>query len=153
MPEFKKICDAYEKMSAVERGLLLTEKSAVLLARLQELACPDMDPVQVLAGFLIGSAMADGRFSEKEYLLLYPTLIRTFGDDFDLSAVKHAFRRGKDGDRRIAEYTREMIRILSLLDETLKWDVITLCLCVAAIDGRVTLKEKRYIRRLCEAGT
>lgn len=46
-------------------------------------------------------------------------------------------------------YTEEMLRVFAFLDESLKNDVITLCLCVTAIDGRVSRKEKRYLRRLC----
>lgn len=153
MLEFKKACDAYEKMSAVERGLLLTEKAAVVFARLNALFIPGMHPVNILAGFIIGSVTADGRINEKEYLLIYPALVKTFGDDFDFTTIKDAFRRDKDGKKLISNYTEEMLYILSLLNEELKWDVIMLCLCVTSIDGKITLKEKRYIRRLCEAET
>lgn len=153
MFEFKKVCDTYEKMSAIERGLLLTEKSAVVFAKLHDLFIPGVNPVDILAGFIIGSVTADGRINEKEYLLIYPALIKTFGDDFDFASIKESFRRDKDGKKLIADYTEEMLNILSLLDEELKWDVITLCLCVTSIDGKITLKEKRYIRCLCEAGT
>lgn len=152
MFEFKKVCDTYEKMSAIERGLLLTEKTAVVFAKLHDLFIPGVNPVDVLAGFIIGSVTADGRINEKEYLLIYPALVKTFGDEFDFATIKDSFRRAKDVKKLIADYTEEMLYILSLLDEELKWDVITLCLCVTSIDGKITLKEKRYIRRLCEAG-
>ena len=152
MFEFKKVCDTYEKMSAIERGLLLTEKTAVVFAKLHNLFIPGVDPVDVLAGFIIGSVTADGRINEKEYLLIYPALVKTFGDEFDFATIKDSFRRAKDVKKLIADYTEEMLYILSLLDEELKWDVITLCLCVTSIDEKITLKEKRYIRRLCEAG-
>lgn len=153
MLEFKRACDAYEKMSAIERGTLLTKKAAVVLARLEELSLPGMDPVSVLAGFIVGSVTADGRINEKEYLLIYPTLVKAFGDEFDFTTIKNSFRRNKDGKKLVADYTEEMLYILSLMDEELKWNVIMLCLCVASIDGKITLKEKRYIRRLCETGT
>lgn len=152
MFEFKKVCDTYEKMSAIERGLLLTEKAAVVFAKLHDISAPGLDPVNILAGFIIGSVTADGRISEKEYLLIYPTLLKTFGDEFDFATIKDSFRRDKDGKKLIVDYTEKMLYILSLLDEKLKWDVITLCLCATSIDGKITLKEKRYIRCLCEAG-
>lgn len=152
MFEFKKLCDAYEKISAIERGLLLTEKATIVLARLHALSIPGVDPVNILAGFIVGSVTADGRINEKEYLLIYPALIKAFGDEFDFATIKDSFRRDKDGKKLIADYTEKMLRILGLLDEDLKWDVITLCLCVTSIDGKITLKEKRYIRRLCETG-
>lgn len=153
MLEFKRVCDAYEKMSAIERGTLLTKKAAVVLARLEALSLPGVDPVSVFAGFIVGLVTADGRINEKEYLLIYPALVKTFGDEFDFTTIKNAFRRSKDGKKLVADYTEEMLYILSLMDEEVKWNVIMLCLCIASIAGKITLKEKRYIRCLCEAGT
>ncbi len=151
MFEFKKLCDAYEDMSAVERGLLLTKKSVSIMARLHNLSVPFIDPVEVLAGFIIGSVAADGRLNEKEYLMIYPALVSAFGDDFDFTSVKNSFKYNKDGRKMISMYTEKMICILDILDDELKNDVITLCLCVVSVDGRVSLKEKNYIRRLFKA--
>lgn len=151
MFEFKKVCDSFEKLSAVERGLLIAEKSATVLAKLRGLSIVGIDPVGVLAGFMTGSVAADGKINEEEYLLIYPALVKTFGDDFNFATIKESFRRDKDGKRLISDYTEKMLSIFSFLDEELKWDVVTLCLCVTSIDGRITLREKRYIRCLCNA--
>ena len=42
----------------------------------------------------------------------------------------------------------KMEDIYKLFDEELRLDVFTLCLCVVAIDGKISLKERRYLRRL-----
>lgn len=149
MLEFKKLCDAYEQLTAAEKGLLLTEKSVAVLARLHRLSLPGVDPVAALAGFVIGSVTADGKINEPEYLLIYPALVCAFGEDFDFGAVKASFRVDGDGKKKIEEYTQGMLEILGALDEELRNDVITLCLCVTAIDGKISGREKRYIRRLC----
>ncbi len=86
MLEFKKICDTYEQLSTVEKGLLLTEKSVSVMAKLHALDIPGINPVSALAGFIIGSATADGKINEQEYLLIYPTLVRAFGSDFDFAS-------------------------------------------------------------------
>lgn len=151
MLKLKKLCDAYEDLTTVERGLLLTEKSVSLMAKLHTLSLPGLDPVSVLAGFIIGSVTADGRIREKEYLLIYPALVSAFGDQFDFATVKESFRRDKEGQKMLAAYTEEMMQILDLLDDSLAEDVITLCLCVLSIDGKVSLREKNYLRRLCRA--
>lgn len=153
MFEFKKLCDACEEMTALERGVLLTEKSLKLITRLRRLSIPGIEPISALAGFMIGSVTADGRLNEREYLLIYPSLVRIFGDDFDFNSVKEAFRRDNEGRKQVAKYTEEMLRIIEQLDEELRSDVITICLCTAAIDGRISLREKLYIRRLCRVGT
>lgn len=151
MFEFKKLCDEYEKMSTIEKGLLLADTSVTIMAKLHCLDVEGIDPVSTLAGFIIGSVVADGKVSEKEYLLIYPALVKAFGNDFDFTAVKESFKKDTDGRKMLAEYTEEMIRVLDFLDDELKSEVITLCLCVMAIDGRVSLKEKNYVKRLCKA--
>lgn len=151
MFEFKKLCDAYEDLSPTERGLLLAKKSVTIIARLHKLDIPGMDPVSVMAGFIMGSVTADGIISEKEYLMIYPALVTVFGEGYDFASVKTAFRRDKDGRRMIAEYTEQMIRIIDTADEELANEVITLCLCIVSIDGKISLKEKNYVKRLCRA--
>ena len=148
MFELKKVCDTFETLSAAERELLLTKKSAVVLEKLRDLSIPDMKAANILVGFIIGAITADGRIDETEYLLIYPALVRTFGDDFDFRSIKDSFRYTKDQKKMLANYVDEMIYMLSLLNDDLKRDVITLCLCVISIDRTITLKEKRYIRRL-----
>lgn len=151
MFEFAKICGAYENLSAVEKGLILTEKSVKILSKLHYLEVPGVDPVSALAGFIVGSVVADGKVNEQEYILIYPALVRVFGDDFDFTTVKDSFRKDKEGRRMLTEYTEEMVKVFGALDDELKNDIITLCLCVVAVDGKVSLKEKNYIKRLCRA--
>lgn len=149
MLEFKKLCDSFEKANAVEKGVLLAQMSAKISCRLRGLDISDVDPMTVLAGFIIGSVVVDGRLNEQEYLLIYPALVRAFGDDFDFASVKVSFEKDKNGRSAVAEYTEKLLQILDLLDEGIKNDIITLCLCVISIDGKITLREKKYIKRLC----
>lgn len=149
MFEFKKLCDICEEMTAFERGTVLTQSSAEILQRLRRLHIPEIDPVKTLAGFIIGSIVADGKFNERDYVIIYPSLLRFFGDDFDLSSIKGAFYHAFDLRKTISEYTEKMLTVLDKLDEELKSDIITVCLCIAATDGKISLKEKIYIRRLC----
>lgn len=151
MLELKSVCDACESMTSMERGLLIAEKSIKILTKLHCLDINGIDPVDTLAGFLIGSVAADGTIDEQEYILIYPALVQVFGNDFDYNSVKKSFRRGSEGKKTVDEYTEDMLRIFDYLDDTLKADVITLCLCVVAIDGRISLKERLYIKRLCKA--
>lgn len=151
MLEFAKLCKEYEKLSATERGLLLAESSVKVLAKLKSLDLPGVDPVYTLAGFILGSVVADGRVNEQEYLLIYPALLHVFGDDFDFESVKESFRKDRDSRNALKEYTEEMISLLSLADESLQRDLIVLCLCVVTVDGKISLRERNYIRKLCRA--
>lgn len=151
MFEFKKLCDEYEKLSTVEKGLLLADSSVTIMAKLHNLDVNGIDPIQTLAGFIIGSVVADGKVSEKECVLIYPALVKAFGNDFDFNSVKESFKKDHDGRKRLSDYTEDMIRVLDFLDDEIKSEIVTLCLCVMAIDGKISLKEKNYIKRLCKA--
>lgn len=148
MFEFNKVMKDYESLNAIERGLMLTEKSVSILAKLSALDIDGIDPVETLASFIIGSVVADGKLHEKEYLLIYPALVKVFGSDFDYESIKKEFEADKDGRKDIAGYTTDLLRILGTVDETLYEDVIILCLCVVTIDGKVSLREKNYVKRL-----
>lgn len=148
MFEFNKVMKDYESLNAIERGLMLTEKSVSILAKLSVLDIDGLDPVETLASFIIGSVVADGKLHEKEYLLIYPALVKVFGTDFDYESIKKEFEADKDGRNDIAKYTTDLLRILEMADETLYEDVIILCLCVVTIDGKVSLREKNYVKRL-----
>lgn len=151
MFEFSKLCKEFESLTVLERGVIMTGKSAEIFAKLRKLNMPGVDPVQTLAGFILGSVVADGRVNEQEYLLIYPALLHTFGDDFDFESIKKSFKDDRDGRNAVKEYTQEMLSLISLADESLIEDVVMLCLCVVSVDGKISPREQRYIRKLCKA--
>ena len=149
MFEFLKLCNEYEKMTTLERGAVLAAKSAKVLAKLHLLDIPGIDPVETLVSFIIGSVVADGKVNEQEYILMYPALVKAFGDDFDFTSVKESFK--KDAERMIRDYTKDLMTVLGYVDDEIREDVVVLCLCVVTIDGKISLRERKYIRRLCRA--
>lgn len=151
MFEFRKLCNEFEELSPLQRGVLLTESSVRTLAKLKLMDIPEIPPVETLAAFLIGSIVADGKLDEHEYLLIYPALRVIFGDDFDFESVKKQFESDPASDRLIQKYTKEMMTILSDVDESLQADIVRLCLCAVSVDGKISLREKNYIKRLCKA--
>ena len=148
MFEFNKVIKDYEKLGAIERGVILTEKSVKILASLAALDVDGNDPAETLAAYVIGSVAADGKLHEKEYLLIYPALLKVFGPDFDYDGIKKMFETDKDGRKLIKKYTSELIRVLESVDEELYEDVVILCLCILTLDGKLSLKERLYVKNL-----
>lgn len=151
MFEFTKLCHRFETMSAVERGACLLDSSVRVTAKLAAMAEEDVRPLDALAGFVIGSAVADGKLDEREYLLMYPALVRVLGEDFDFATVKASLEDDQKSAKALQKDTEEMARIYSALDDTLREDLLLLCLCIVSVDGKVSLKEKNYLRRLLRA--
>lgn len=151
MFDFAKLCKECQNLSPVEKGVILTEKAVKTFAGLSLLDIEGLDPKQTLATFVIGSIVSDGVIDEREYLLMYPSLVSAFGDDFDFASVKQLFESDKESRKLIVRYTEEMMKIISAVDDELKCDIITLCLLIATVDGKISLKERRYIKKLIRA--
>lgn len=150
MFEFNKLCNELENLNPVERGLILAEKSVSVAKGLAALDLP-FDPVKTLVTFIIGSVVSDGSLSEKDYLYIYPSLVKAFGNDFDFLSAKQALQIAKDVKKEISKDTKELISVIGMCDEELATDIIALCLLITSADGKISLNEKRYIRQLCRA--
>lgn len=150
MFEFKKLCNTLEELNPIEHGVILAEKSVSVIKGLSGLNIP-LDPVKTLVTFIIGSVVSDNSINEKDYLYIYPSLVKAFGNDFDFISAKQAIGLAKDIKKEITKYTKEMISIINVCDEELATDIISLCLLITSVDGKISLKEKRYIRQLCKA--
>lgn len=151
MFEFAKLCNEYEKLSALERGAILTEKSVKILAKLRLLGVNDVDPVETLACFILGSIVSAGKINEQEYILIYPALVKVFGSDFDFASVKAAVSKNYAFKKAVKDYSKELASTLAEADESFVNDVIGLCLCVVSIDGKISFREKNYIKKLYKA--
>lgn len=151
MRELKSICKQFENLTVAERTALLAESSIKVVAKLTVLDIPSIDPLGALSGFILGATVADGVLEEREYLLIYPSLVRVFGNDFDFVSVKESFNRDRSGKKAVKEYVNQLVQVLSFVDESVVEDVILLCLCVLSVDGKVTLRERSYLRKLLKA--
>lgn len=144
MFEFKKLCNQLEKLNPVDRGALLIDKSVATVTGLNRLDLP-FDPVETLVAFIIGSVVSDGAINEKDYLYIYPSLVKAFGSDFDFISVKHTLQIAKDIRKEIMKHTQDLMSIIAMCDEQLATDIISLCLLITSVDGKISFKEKRYI--------
>lgn len=151
MFEFNKMCDEYQRLTNTEKRIIIAEKTIKIFAELSALNVCGIDPFETLAGFIVGSVVADGKINEQEYLLMYPTLVQIFGKDFDYNSVKKTFATDAECKNSVCKYTENMLKILTMLNENIKTDVIILCLCVVSMDGKINFKERKYIKRLCKA--
>lgn len=148
MTELKKLCKDFESLTSVERAACLADCSLRVTAKLATLDIPDVNPIGTLVSFILGATVADGELDEKEYLLIYPALVHTFGADFDFASVKEAIKKDKGGRKTVKKYTQDLVKVLGMVDETIVVDVLMLCLCVLSVDGKVTLRERNYLKKL-----
>ena len=148
MKEFNQLCREFERMNAVEYGAVLAEKSAKVLPALTAIGGSKLDGAGIFAQFILGAIAADGKLSEEEYLLIYPLLHAFFGDEIDYGACKKAVRFLRPESRELKDALNDMTDLFGLFDEELKEDMIIVCMLICAVDGKISIQEKNWIKKL-----
>lgn len=148
MREFDKLCKEFENLDALTYGALLAEKSLKIIPALGAITEDGLSGVQIFNTFILGAMAADGKLSEEEYLLCYPLIKVFFGDELTYEDCAAVFRKLKKDHRELKKSVDEMVDVLGLVSEDLKDDIILVCLAICAIDGKVSLSEKAWIKKL-----
>ena len=148
MFEYIEKCKKFEKLSTFERFALLANKSLIVTYNLSKLGFNVNESLSLIATFILGSIVSDGEVNEKEYLLMYPALLRTFGDNFDFDSIKEAFKNDFKTRKELKNYLKDILSLLNNVSNELKEDIIDICFAIVTIDGKLSLKERIYMRKL-----
>lgn len=148
MREFNQLCKEVELLNPLDYGTILTTKAMTIIPALNDIAEDEFTGTSLVAAFILGSIIADGKIDESEYLLLYPMLQTFFGDSVNYDDIKSLAKVFRKENKDLKKYLDMVVDVLSLLSEELKEDIITVCLLICAIDGKISFKEKQWIKQL-----
>ena len=151
MSDFDRLCKEFEKMDPLTYSAVIKEKSVGILTALSTITKNGMDGMTIYADFILCSIAADGKLSKEEFSVLQPSLCLLMGKDVTYEDARSMFKElGLDRSKDYKEVMDLMVDILGLVSQELKDDIITVCMMVCAIDGKISFREKRWIRRLIE---
>lgn len=148
MKDFDKLCKEFESIDALTYGTVLAEKSANILPTLMTFSEDGLSGVEIFASFIYGAMAADGKLSEEEYLLVAPLLEAFFGDELNYEDAKAAFKSMKKEHKELKNTVDEMVDLLGIFSDDLKADIIVVIMLICAVDGKISLKEKNWIKQL-----
>ena len=148
MKDFNELCRSVEELSPLEYAAVLGRTSLKIMPAIRAFSEDGRTCAEVLAAFVIASVYADGKLDESEYLLMAPLLKAFFGEDFDFEDAKKLAKDWRKEGRAVKKEVDYLVDFLGTLSEELKGDIIFACLLMCAVDGKVSLKEKSYIRQL-----
>ena len=148
MNDFNELCRSVEELSPLEYAAVLGRTSLKIMPAIRAFSEDGRTCAEVLAAFVIASVYADGKLDESEYLLMAPLLKAFFGEDFDFEDAKKLAKEWRKEGRAVKKEVDYLVDFLGTLSEELKGDIIFACLLMCAVDGKVSLKEKSYIRQL-----
>ena len=148
MKDFNELCRSVEELSPLEYAAVLGRTSLKIMPAIRAFSEDGRTCAEVLAAFVIASVYADGKLDESEYLLMAPLLKAFFGEDFDFEDAKKLAKEWRKEGRAVKKEVDYLVDFLGTLSEELKGDIIFACLLMCAVDGKVSLKEKSYLRQL-----
>ena len=148
MREFDKLCKEIEDLDVLSYGAILAEKSVKVLPALSAACGGRLNGAEAFATFILGAIAADGKLSEEEYLICYPLLHAFFGDSVNYDDCRRAALLLKPESRELKKAVKDMLDVFGELSEDLKEDIIVICMLICAVDGKISLKEKSWIKKL-----
>lgn len=148
MKDFDVLCKQVEALNFIEYNVILMDLGAKVKPALNALTDDPAEVNGMLAMFMMASVYADGKLDEAEYEMILPVLKVFFGDSFDYETTKKAVEAFKPEGKQLMKLVDNIVDMIGQLSEDLKDDLIMICLLICAVDGKVTAKEKKYIKQL-----
>ena len=148
MREFNALCKAYEEMDALTYAAVLADKAGRIIPALSAITEDGLDGVTLFASFIVGAVVADGNLSVQEYAITFPLFKAFFGKEVDYEACNLIVKMMRRETKLMKQYVNDMVKIFGLVSDELKEDIVLVCLMICAIDGKVSLKEKKWIKKL-----
>lgn len=148
MKDFDKLCKEFEQIDAETYSEVLAMKSEAILPVLMAFSADGLTGAEIFASFIYGAIAADGKLSEEEYALVYPLLHAFLGDAVDYEGAVKAFKSMRSDNKEMKKTVDEMVDLIGLFSEELKADIIIVCMLICAIDGKISMKEKAWIKQL-----
>jgi len=148
MASFDELCNYIENLDEATFTAVFDKKSTDVLTALTEHSNGHA-AINAYLHFILASVAADGVLSEAEFKLLRPMFENLNGGEVDYEGAKKIFEEmGLNNADDYRQVVDTMVDILGIVDDSVKDDIIMLCLMTCAIDGKVSEKEKDWIRQL-----
>jgi len=148
MFEFEKLCREVEKLDPVTYSVVVAEKSKNVLQGLANITENGLDGLTIYTGLILGAVVSDGKISEEEFLLVKPLLDVTLDGDVSYEDAKLLMKYFKADTKEYALFVDAVTDLFGEIDEDLKTDIVIVCLLICGIDGKISLKERKWLKQL-----
>lgn len=148
MFEFEKVCKEVERMDPLTYSVLLAETSARVVAALSHVTEDGIAGITIFKGLVLGAIVSDGKLSEEEFILVKPTLEQVAGEEVTFEDAKALLKYFKPETKDYKVFVDAVVDLFGELSDELKADLVTVCLLVCAADGKISMKERMWLKQL-----
>ena len=150
MKGFNQLCKEFETLDILSYTAILAGKSVKVLPALRAVTDDGINGVTIFATYVMAAIAADGRLTEEEYMLCYPLLYAFFGDTVNYEDCKIVACAARPFSRELKKTVCMMNDVFGVLAPDIQEELIIICLMICAVDGKVSSKEKQWIKKLIE---
>ena len=148
MKSLNELCKEVELLDPLSYGTLLQKKSLEIVPKLIEINGSEEKTLQDLYVFILASIMADGKIAIEEYIPSSELLKSFFGPSFNFENAKKYLKGNKQERLELLDLADKIIDDYGKLSDELKVDLVIVCLLMCAVDGKVSQKEKNWLKKL-----
>ncbi len=148
MFEFEKLCREVEKIDPVTYALVVEQKSKDVIAKLALVTENGLSGLTIYTGLVVGAIISDGKISEEEFVLVKPMLDVAFERDFTLAEANALMKYFKAETKEYKQFIDAVADLFGEISDDLKADIVTVCLLICAVDGKVSFRERKWLKQL-----
>ena len=146
--EFNDICAEAEKLDPDTYNAMISMKTKSVLEGFTKVTGDKKSARDLFMLLVLGATVSDGGFSEKEFNLVQPLIEEAAEEEVTLEEAKEFMKGFKSAAGDFKKQLADLTEVVGMLSEDLKSDIIILCLLVCAVDEKVTVREKKWLKQL-----
>ena len=141
-PSLKDIYKDLENRSTEDILAMIISNANYIMPELKKFGDDDVHIFTVLVYAIAG---ADGKVRPEEFLVIKPLMDATFGFDSSIKDAEELVLKSGLLDKDVRSSFKNIIARISSVNPELAYRMIMVTMCVAAIDGDISRKEKAFI--------
>ena len=148
MSDFDELCHEAENLDPMTYSSIISEKSRNVQNGYTAILGDEDDAKTLFTALLLGAVISDGKIVEKEFNLIKPMLVEAVGEDMTFEDAQEFVQGVKSESRQFKQIIVSLAGLLNVISEDLKNDAVILCLLVCSVDGKVSVREKKWLQKL-----
>ena len=148
MNDFDRLCKTFEDLDPASYSVVLAQKSKDVLEGLAAVTGDVQSAVDLYVDIVLMAISADGKLDREEYILVEPGLSAAVGQDITYDDARKIFAKANLDARDNKAAVDEIVDMVGQVSPEIKDDIVLLTLIICSVDGKVSGKEKAWIRQL-----
>ena len=148
MKSLNELCNEVEALDPITYDRIFQEKSIEVVSKLLKIKSSEEEVLQDLYIIILASTMADGKVTMEEYLPSQKLFKSFFGETITFEKINKYLKSMKKETNELKDLADKIVDGYGELDSGLKTDICFICLLICAVDGDISIKERKWLKKL-----